>query len=119
MTQHHKINYVEIAAIDLNATKQFFTKAFEWQFTDYGPQYSSFNTQGIDGGFYAVDEKIIFPKGMPLIVLYSNDLERSMKQVQEAGGLIVKDIFEFPGGKRFHFIEPSGNELAIWSDLET
>jgi predicted enzyme related to lactoylglutathione lyase len=116
MTQHHKINYVEMAAVDLHATKAFFTNAFAWQFTDYGPQYCAFNTQGIDGGFYAVDEEIVFPPGMPLIVLYSDNLERSMQHVKDAGGSIVKEIFAFPGGQRFHFVEPSGNELAIWCD---
>ena len=116
MTEHHKINYVEMAAIDLIATKAFFTQAFNWQFTDYGPQYSAFDTQGIDGGFYQVNEAVKFPESVPLIVIYSNDLTESMARVINAGGLIVKDIFSFPGGQRFHFKEPSGNELAIWSD---
>lgn len=91
-----------MAAIDLSATKAFFTNAFSWQFTDYGPQYSSFDTQGIDGGFYAVDEDIVFPPGMPLIVLYSDNLEQSMQQVKAAGGTIVKEIFTFTGGQRFN-----------------
>ena len=92
MSQHHKINYVEMATVDLAATKAFFSAAFSWQFVDYGPEYSSFTTQGVNGGFYHVNEAIVFPQGTPLIVLYSDNLAGSMSQVTSAGGDIVKAL---------------------------
>ena len=116
MSAHHHINYIEFAAKDLSATKTFFIKVFNWQFTDYGPEYSAFANSGIAGGFYQAPLAADTAKGSPLIVIYSDALESTLQDVLDAGGIIVKDIFSFPGGRRFHFTEPSGNELAVWSE---
>lgn len=115
MPNHHKINYIEFPAKDLEATKNFFTRAFGWSFQDYGPEYAAFMGQGTDGGFYKSDLRSVRSEGAALVVLYSENLEETATMVQEAGGTITQDIFDFPGGRRFHFTEPSGNELAVWS----
>lgn len=117
MTQHEKINYVEFAARDLTSTKRFFTEVFGWSFEDYGPEYTAFSDQEIDGGFYKADLNSISASGAALIVFYSADLERTLNKIEAGGGTITKPIFSFPGGRRFHFIEPSGNEMAVWSDI--
>ncbi len=114
--RHHKINYVEFPAADLEATKRFFNKVFGWSFEDYGPEYCAFAGQGTDGGFYKSDKKSARADGSALVVLYSDDLEETEKRVKQAGGRITEEIFSFPGGRRFHFTEPSGNELAVWSE---
>jgi len=106
------IHYVELGVQGIPETKRFYGEAFGWEFTDYGPTYSSFSSTGLDGGFDA-DNKLI---GKPLVILYSAKLEEAQTRVEKAGGKIVKPIFSFPGGRRFHFADPSGNELAIWSD---
>jgi predicted enzyme related to lactoylglutathione lyase len=118
MSKHEKIDYVELPSRDLEATKSFLKKAFGWEFTDYGPEYSSFTNQGINGGFYKSEKKSITDNGSALIIFYSKDLEATQKKVEEAGGKIVKPTYSFPGGRRFHFTEPSGNEFAVWSDKE-
>lgn len=116
MKDIEKINYVEYPAKDLIATKAFFVEVFGWEFTDYGPGYTAFCSVGLDGGFYQSDLHASTEKGSALIVLYSTDLEASQAKIEKAGGKIVKPVFSFPGGRRFHFTEPSGNELAVWSD---
>lgn len=116
MQEHDKINYVEFPARNLDATRAFFIKAFNWSFQDYGPEYTSFLNAGIAGGFYKADLKARTEQGSALIVLYSKDLESTYSKVVEAGGIILKEIFSFPGGRRFHFSEPSGNEMAVWSE---
>ncbi|MES9956755.1 MAG: VOC family protein [Sedimenticola sp.] len=116
MNIHEKINYVEFPASDLQRTKRFFSEAFGWSFQDFGPDYTAFSDQGLDGGFYRVDLASSAANGAALIVLYSGDLEETQRKIERAGGSIVKPIFGFPGGRRFHFTEPSGNELAVWSD---
>lgn len=118
MSKHEKINYVEFPAKDLAATKAFFTSAFGWSFVDYGPEYAAFSNQGIDGGFFKADLAASTKNGSALIVLYSENLEETLSSVVSAGGTILKPIYAFPGGRRFHFAEPSGNELAVWSELE-
>lgn len=115
MPQHGKIDYVEYPARDLAATKRFFEQAFGWSFVDYGPDYAAFSGQGLDGGFFTSEVAARTDRGSALIVFYSEDLEGTLAKVVEAGGEIVKPIFAFPGGRRFHFAEPSGNELAVWS----
>lgn len=110
------INYVEFPANNLRATKSFFEKAFNWKFTDYGPEYTAFSHSGLDGGFFQSDLRSHTDNGSALIVLYSEDLEATQSTVEKYGGTITKPIFSFPGGRRFHFTEPSGNELAVWSD---
>lgn len=117
MNQHEKLNYVEFAAYDLTATKNFFSSVFGWDFVDYGPEYTAFSNQGLDGGFYQADLASNSQSGGALLVFYSADIQSTFTKVKQHGGTIVKDIFEFPGGCRFHFSEPSGNEFAVWSEL--
>ncbi len=116
MNRHEKINYVEFPSKDLEVTKKFFTKAFDWSFVDYGPEYAAFTNEGLDGGFFKSDLNSSFDKGSALIVLYSNELETTQSKIETAGGKIVKPIFSFPGGRRFHFTDPNGNEYAVWSE---
>ena len=118
MHQHGKLNYVEFAAKDLHATKSFFASVFNWEFVDYGPDYTAFSNQGLDGGFYQADMRSDASTGGALLVFYSNDINVTLCNVTEHGGEIVKPIFEFPGGCRFHFKEPSGNEFAVWSETQ-
>ena len=115
MPAHETINYVEYAARDLQATAAFFESAFGWTFTHYGPDYIAFVGQGLDGGFYRADLAASSAQGSALIVFYSERLEETLAKVTAAGAEIVKPIFDFPGGRRFHFTEPSGNEFAVWS----
>ncbi len=117
MNEHEKINYVELPASNLLETKEFFNHAFGWSFQDFGPEYSAFSSQGLDGGFYKADLASLTSNGAALIVFYSNDLEVTLEKIEKAKGIIVKPIFSFPGGRRFHFKEPSGNEFAVWSDI--
>ena len=119
MPVHGKIDYLEYPAHDLTATKQFFEDAFGWEFVDYGPEYTAFTNQGVDGGFYRADLRSDSDSGAALAIFYSNSLEETLAQVNTASGVITKPIFSFPGGRRFHFTEPSGNEFAVWSDLDS
>jgi predicted enzyme related to lactoylglutathione lyase len=116
MSKHESINYVEFPSDNLSATKEFFKKVFGWSFEDYGPEYTAFVDAGLEGGFFKSAQKSSTENGAALIIFYSNDLEATQAKIQEAGGKIIKPIFSFPGGRRFHFTEPSGNELAVWSD---
>jgi len=116
MNQHEKINYVEFPAKDVAATKVFFEKAFGWNFVDYGPEYTAFSDQGLDGGFYKSNQSSSTENGSALIVFYSSNLEQTKSKIEAAGGTIIKPIFEFPGGRRFHFCDPNKNEYAVWSD---
>jgi predicted enzyme related to lactoylglutathione lyase len=116
MNQHEKINYVEFPAKDLGATKTFFQSVFGWSFVDYGPEYTAFENQVLDGGFFKSDLASSTQKGAALIVFYSNQLEATLAKVEKAGGSIVQPIYAFSGGRRFHFTEPSGNEFAVWSE---
>ena len=108
-----RVDYIEFPATDIAATKDFYAGVFGWKFTDYGPDYTSFEDGRLAGGF-AKTEKA--GAGGPLVVIYAADLEGMESKVKTAGGKIVKDIFSFPGGRRFHFGDPNGNELAVWSD---
>jgi predicted enzyme related to lactoylglutathione lyase len=116
MNVPNKINYIEIPAKDLVATKAFFGEVFGWSFTDFGPEYSSFNDQGVDGGFFKSDLTVSTNSGSALIVFYSDNLEIVQEKVITAGGSVIKPIFSFPGGHRFHFSDPNGNEYAVWSE---
>jgi predicted enzyme related to lactoylglutathione lyase len=117
MNVHEKINYVEFPAKYMETTKDFFTKVFGWTFTDYGPEYTAFSDAGIDGGFYKSEFFSSYENGSALIVLYSTNLVKTQVKIEGAGGLIIKPIFSFPGGRRFHFTDPNGNEFAVWSDV--
>lgn len=112
--KNNHINYIEFKAKDLDKVKAFYHTTFEWEFTDYGPNYTAFSKSGIEGGFEKTTSKII--QGA-LVVLYHTNLELVKHKIIQAGGEISKDIFSFPGGCRFHFIDPSGNELAVWSEV--
>ena len=116
MPEHEKINYLEYSANDLDATKKFFTEVFGWSFEDYGPDYIAFSNQGVDGGFFRADLASSTNNGAALTVFYSDDLEATLAKVEIGGGEIIKPIFSFPGGRRFHFTEPSGNEFAVWGN---
>ncbi|RDE19725.1 VOC family protein [Motiliproteus coralliicola] len=116
MSTHHRIDYVELPARDLDNTKQFFRDVFGWGFTDFGPDYTAFEDAGLMGGFFRDSQASRTDRGAALVVLYSRDLDQTQAQVEAAGGRISKAIFSFPGGRRFQFFEPSGNELAVWSD---
>ena len=112
--EHDKrVDYVEFAATDLAGIKKFYTAVFGWTFTDYGPDYTSFHDGRLAGGFYAAPQ---ITTGGPLVVMYATDLDAVEAAVKKSGGTIVKDAFEFPGGRRFHFADPAGNVLAVWSD---
>lgn len=108
------INYIEFSCKDITAVKTFYSKAFGWAFTDYGPEYAAFNDGKTDGGFYVDQDHI--PAANPLVVLYAPELEVMQERVTAAGGAITKEIFAFPGGRRFHFADPDGNILAVWSE---
>ena len=115
---HHKINYIEFASTDIGRTKQFYSTVFGWSFQDYGPDYAAFTaaTAGIDGGFYRADPHHALPKTAPLVVLYSSDLKATEEAIVAAGGCIEVPTFAFPGGRRFHFSDGTGNMLAVWSE---
>ena len=117
MNEHEKINYVEFPAKDIKATKDFFATVFGWSFVDFGPEYTAFSNEGIDGGFFQADLSASTENGSALIVFYSKDLKQTQAKIEGAGGSIVKPIFSFPGGRRFHFADPNGNEYAVWSDV--
>ncbi len=116
MNTHEKLNYVEFPSRDLEATKDFFRKAFGWIFTDYGPEYCAFSNEGLDGGFFKSDLSASTSAESALLIFYSSALENTQDKIKAAGGKIIQPIYDFPGGRRFHFIEPSGNEFAVWSD---
>ena len=116
MTAHsnnHRIDYIEFSATDITATKKFYTAIFGWKFTDYGPEYISFEDGRISGGFAKVQS---MPGNGALVVIYSSELEKTQDAIILNGGTITKPPFTFPGGRRFHFTDPNGNELAVWSE---
>lgn len=116
MNEHEKLNYVEFPAKNIQATKQFFSAVFNWSFVDYGPEYSAFSGEGLDGGFFLSDLSSTTGSGSALLVFYSANIKTTLAKVEQNGGVVNRPIFEFPGGCRFHFIEPSGNEFAVWSE---
>jgi uncharacterized protein len=111
--QDRRIDYIEFPVTDLAAAKRFYAAVCAWTFEDYGPEYASFHDGRLSGGFRL--EARVAPGG-PLVVLYASDLAAVEALVKRAGGRIVRETFAFPGGRRFHFTDPSGNELAVWSD---
>lgn len=114
---HHSLDYVELVVTDLDAAKRFFADAFGWTFTDYGPGYAGIVSprgEGAEvGGLMLADEPR--PVGGPLVLLYSDDLDATMSGIESAGGTILQVPYEFPGGRRLHFADPTGNELGVWS----
>ncbi|WP_394174049.1 VOC family protein [Thalassotalea litorea] len=117
MPKHEKINYLELPARDLINTRKFYEQVFQWQFTEYGDTYLAFNDGIIDGGFYQADCQSRQQTGSVLIVLYSRDIASTEEKIVKYGGVISTPLFAFPGGRRFHFNDPNGNELAVWTDI--
>lgn len=111
--KNNQINYIEFKAPNLDEIKAFYSKCFLWAFVDYGPNYVAFSESGLEGGFEKSDAKI---SNGALVVLYHEDLDLAEQNVIQFGGIITKPIFSFPGGRRFQFLDPAGNELAVWSD---
>lgn len=111
--QDRRIDYIEFGATDIARTKQFYQQVFGWKFEDYGPDYTSFQDGRLSGGF--TKDAPVRPAN-PLVVIYATGLEDAEKKVKQAGGKIVRKAYSFPGGRRFHFSDPSGNELAVWTD---
>ncbi len=116
MSKLNKINYIEFPSIDLAKTKIFFSIVFGWEYQDYGPEYVAILNNGIDAGFYKSDLNCSTSNGSVLVVIFSEKLEETELKIKNAGGQIIKEIFEFPGGRRFHFLDITGNEFAVWSD---
>jgi predicted enzyme related to lactoylglutathione lyase len=107
-----RIDYIEMNVADIERSKAFYGRAFGWTFKDYGPNYCEFRDGRLTGGFTTGATPT---PGGPLVILYADDLEDMQRRVESAGGRIAKPIFEFPGGRRFHFLDPDGYELAVWS----
>lgn len=115
MIKNH-INYIELPANDLPAIKSFYHSIFGWNFTNFGNGYVVFNQSGLNGGFYQSTLSASTEQGAPLVVIYHDDLNSVQQDIIEHGGAISKETFAFPGGRRFHFTDVCGNELAVWSD---
>ena len=116
MRLDQKIDYVELPADDFDSVESFYRSAFGWSFSDYGPEYRGFSDDRLNGGFQKSGLRSRADGGAALVVLYATDLEGTRDRVVASGGEIHKPIFSFPGGRRFHFLDPHGNELAVWSD---
>lgn len=115
MRPENAIDYVEIPVTDLPAARAFLEAMFGWTFQEWGDEYMSFKDGRLDGGLRKSD--VAAPHTGVLLVFYSENLERDVERVTELGGTISQPIFSFPGGRRFHFIDPVGTEFAIWSDI--
>ena len=118
MNQHEKLNYVEFPCTDLAASKSFFEQVFNWTFTDYGEDYTAFDFQGLMGGFVRSDKSQTTANGSALLIFFSDQLESTQTKIESAGGIIVLPTITFPGGRRFQFTDPSGNEFGVWSDVD-
>jgi uncharacterized protein len=114
--RHHTFDYVELAAPDLAAAKTFYADAFGWSFTDYGPDYTGIQRPGGSGEIGGLTPSGSAGTGYPLVIVYSEDLDSTLESVRGAGGEITDGPFEFPGGRRFHFTDPAGNQLAVWTE---
>lgn len=112
---HHTIDYIELPAADLPGTRSFYERAFGWQFNEYGPQYAGIRAPSGDGEVGGLDGTAGPDRRVPLVLLYSEDLDASVAAVTAAGGTVVQGPYEFPGGRRFHFTDPNGTELGVWS----
>jgi predicted enzyme related to lactoylglutathione lyase len=108
-----RIDYIEFGCTDTGRVKQFYGAVFGWSFQDWGPGYVSFTDPRTGGGGFTTERQ---PGGSPLVVVYAEDLETTLGRVRDNGGVIVMPIFDFPGGRRFHFADPEGNMLAVYSE---
>ena len=118
MNNHGKINYIEFPSTDLALTKHFFHAAFGWEFEDYGPEYVAIHKAGLDGGFFKSGQVVSTETGSCLVVIYSDAPEETLTKIKSVGGKIIRPMFSFPGGRRFHFRDPTGNEYAVWGNVE-
>ena len=118
MPENEKINYVEMPFNDLEGTKSFFSAVFGWELQEWGPDYLAFTDEGLDGGFYRTDQTMQADNGSALVIFYSIDLENTLGKIESTGVKVNRPTFYFPGGRRFHFLDPNGNEFAVWSDHE-
>jgi len=116
MDASNKIDYIETPTRNIQKTKAFFEQLFGWTFQDFGPEYIAFNDDRLAGGFYKSEVVASVALGSTLTVFYTKQLEAYEKKVPELGGTIIREIFSFPGGRRFHFTDPGGSEFAIWSE---
>ena len=115
MPQDGALDYIELPGPDIPATKQFYASLFGWTFTDYGPDYTGIHRPGGEGEMGGLNPARPAGAGLPLVILYSDDLDATLDTVRAAGGEVTEETFEFPGGRRFHFKDPFGNELAVWT----
>ena len=113
--KENSINYIEFPMHKTQETIDFYSKIFGWTFTKWGPHYVSFSDAEIEGGFNGEGDMKSKSPGV-LIVLYSQNLVEKAEAISQAGCKVIKPIYAFPGGKRFHFLDPNGNELAVWSE---
>ncbi len=116
MCTNLKIDYIELPAADFGVVQRFYEEVFDWEFTDYGEGYRAFSDGRLQGGFYRSDLRSSVENGAALVIVYATDLEATSTAVETAGGTIVKPTFDFPGGRRFEFADPHGNDLAVWTD---
>lgn len=116
MPSDQRIDYVELPAANFDSVESFYSNSFGWSFTDYGPEYRAFSDGSLAGGFFKSDLQSSTANGAALVVLFANDLEATRDKIVANGGSVCRKIFSFPGGRRFHFLDPHGNELAVWSD---
>lgn len=114
---HHSLHYIELPSTDNTAMKEFYGGVFGWTFQDWGPTYVAIHGAEVEGGFDMDSDRTPSDQGA-LVIIYSKDLEASEKAVKAAGGTVNVPIFSFPGGRRFHFKDPSGNELGVWTIVE-
>lgn len=115
--KHHTIHYIELPAISVANMKTFYGSVFGWTFTDYGPEYVAFHGAGVEGGFEQSRDYIAPQEAGAFVILYSDDLEASEAAIIKAGGKLHRPTYSFPGGRRFHFHDPSGNELGVWTEV--
>lgn len=118
MPNDKKVDYIELPATDFARQQAFFESVFNWEFTSYGPEYHAFTDGHVDGGFYQSEACSLASNGSALVIFYALDLETIEAKVIEAGGVISTSVFDFPGGRRFHFTDPHGNEYAVWTDKQ-
>lgn len=111
----NSINYIELPLVHKTETKAFYSRVFGWVFTDWGEHYISFTGAAVEGGFNGESGVNPSSPGV-LVVLYAKDLPGKLEAITQAGGKIKQAIYDFPGGRRFHFLDPNGNELAVWSE---
>jgi len=116
LNKENRIDYVEFPAADFDAIKAFYGGLFNWTFTAFGDDYLAFNDGRLDGGFYRSGNRAAAATGAALVIFYTAELEQLQQRIEAAGGTVCVPTFSFPGGRRFHFTDPHGNELAVWTD---